>query len=77
MGVLGSLWLLLFNFPNEICLMVLRYLYSPHVQLQEQTEFNTNSLDIMYMYAIRIVFSQHNSLSEIGAKGFFYLVLLC
>ena len=25
----------------------------------------------------RIVFSQHNSLSEIGAKGFFYQVLLC
>ena len=32
--------------------MVLRYLYSPHVQLQEQTEFNTNSIDIMYMYAL-------------------------
>ena len=33
--------------------MVLRYLlYSPHVQLQEQTEFNTNSLDAMYMYAL-------------------------
>ena len=32
--------------------MALRYLYFPHVQLQEQTEFNTNSLDIMYMYAL-------------------------
>ena len=50
--------------------MVLCCLYFPHVQLQEQTEFNTNSLDIMYIHVCTgIVFSQHNSLSEIGAKG--------
>ena len=32
--------------------MVLCYLFIPHVQLQEHTEFNANSLDVMYMYAL-------------------------
>ena len=57
--------------------MVLCYLFIPHVQLQEhrvQYQFVRRHVHV----CTRIVFSQHNSLSEIGANGFFfYQVLLC